>query len=400
MGFFQVHSALSDRMPMLIPKCGACGIYKGCNSPKMSVSGGGQRGILVLAEAPGGVEDDEGTQFVGPTGQLLRRAFDRLGVSLDEDCWKTNALICRPPSNRAPTSQEIDYCRPNLLRALRDCQPRLVIPLGAAAVKSLIGPLWREDVGLISQWVGWKIPLQRGNFWIAPNYHPSYVSRSEGEKNGAVVKIWFDRYLEEALSLSGRPWEDVPDYGSLVDVILNPEEASDRIDKMVHAGGAVSFDFETNMLKPDSADARIISCSVCWKGIETISYPWAGSAIGATGRLLRSDLPKIGANTKFEDRWCRRFFGVGVRNFVWDVMLSSHHLDNRRGITSVKFQAFVRLGQRPWDSEMKQYFESTDERGVNRISEVDLRSLLVYGGMDALMEYKLAEIQKKEMLQK
>ena len=90
--------------------------------------------------------------------------------------------------------------------------------------------------------------------------------------------------------------------------------------------------------------------------------------------------------------------GHPVRNWVWDTMLSAHHLDNRPGITSVKYQAFVRLGQEPWDTHIKPMLQSTDERGLNRVNEIPMRDLLLYCGMDSLIEYKLAELQKKEMM--
>jgi len=37
--------------------CKSCGLYKNCNSPKMKPSGEGLKGILIVGEAPGKVED-------------------------------------------------------------------------------------------------------------------------------------------------------------------------------------------------------------------------------------------------------------------------------------------------------------------------------------------------------
>ena len=77
-------------------------------------------------------------------------------------------------------------------------------------------------------------------------------------------------------------------------------------------------------------------------------------------------------------------------------MLNAHVLDNRRGITSVKFQAFVRLGQEDWSTAIRPFLEGDDANGVNRIRDVDTKTLLLYCGMDALMEFKIAELQRKE----
>src|ERR1022692_2317444 len=100
MGFFNKTGVTSSKKPLaLVPQCGSCGLYQTCLSPKMPVSGGGRRGILVVGESPGETEDRENTQFVGKTGNYLRSVLRDLDVNLDEDCWKTNSLICRPPGN-------------------------------------------------------------------------------------------------------------------------------------------------------------------------------------------------------------------------------------------------------------------------------------------------------------
>lgn len=397
-GFFSA-SEVKTKKPTsgsLIPKCGACGLYKGCNSPKMPVTGEGRKGILFIAEAPGEEEDRHNEQLIGEAGRLLRSVLLELDIDLDLDCWKTNAIICRPPGNRTPTEAEVDYCRPNVTKAIRELKPRIVIPLGGVAVRSLLAPYWRDNIKAISPWVGWQIPSQAINAWIAPTFHPSYVKRSEDNNEGPVVKLWFKRHLENAVSLRGRPWDRVPNYVDEVEVIKDTDKAARYIRKMIEKGGPVAFDYETNRLKPDPDNGEIVCCSVCWKGKKTIAYPWHGKAVEATAELLRSELPKWGANTKFEDRWSRAKLGVAVNNWQWDSMLSAHHLDNRRGITSVKFQAFVRLGQAVWDAHIKPFLETANAEGLNRIHEIDLRSLLLYCGLDSLMEYKICELQRIE----
>ena len=48
--------------------CEACGLYKGCLSPKMKYSGKGNLEVLIIAEAPGEKEDQKGTQLIGQAG--------------------------------------------------------------------------------------------------------------------------------------------------------------------------------------------------------------------------------------------------------------------------------------------------------------------------------------------
>lgn len=398
MGFFPASEAVSKPAPGLLAKCGVCGLDKRCRSPKMPYTGFGQRGILIVGEAPGDDEDLQGVPFVGRAGQLLKETLLEYGVDFDRDCWKTNANICRPENNRTPTAAEIDYCRPNLNKTIRELNPRMILPLGPAAVRSLLGPLWRENVGSMTQWAGWRIPLQPGNRWVCPNYHPAHVLNCADDPNGPVVRLWFKKYLERALLERDRPWGVVPDFDSMVRIELDPHAAAVWIDQRLAAGGVFSFDYETNMLKPDSGKARIVCCSICHNGQETIAFPWVGPVIDAMRRFVASQYPKIGANNKFEDRWTRAKLGVPVENFVWDCVLDAHILDNRELITSVKFQAFVRLGFSPWNDAVEPFLAASPDIGnaENRIHEVKLETLLKYCGLDALVEFLIAKDQKNE----
>ena len=400
-GFFDAAEVTRRPLASTSPRCGACGLYLGCRSPKMPVTGDGRLGVLIVAEAPGAEEDRRNEQLIGDAGQELRRVCRSIDIDLDRDCWKTNSLICRPPDNRKPTNNEIDYCRPNLTNAIRELQPKVIIPLGGTAIRSVLGPHWRDDVGDVTTWVGWKIPLHKPNVWVAPNYHPSYVLREEKDKSSIapVLKLWFSRHLEAAFALTDRPWVKVPDYASQIRIELDPAEAAKWIRSIIDRGGVTSFDYETNMLKPDSDEADIVSCAICWRGRETVAYPMIGDAIHATKQYLLSPLPKIGANEKFEDRWSRAKLGCAVVNGVWDCMQSAHHLDCRQGITSVKFQGFVRLGQEPWDVSIKPYLTAEGGNTKNRIRQADLRTLLLYNGLDSLVEYHTGGIQRAEMLQ-
>jgi len=383
-----------------LPQCGACGLKKTCKSPMMPVTGNGRRKVLVVAEAPGKIEDERNEQLVGPAGLFLREVLDEIGVDLDGDCWKTNALICRPPNNENPTTEQIEYCRPNLTKTLDEFDPDVVIPLGDAAIRCVIGPYWKEDTGSVSKWAGWQIPHIKTNKWICPTYHPSYVMRQK-ESNAReypVLRLWFKKHLESAFSLQGKPWQNQPNYVDDVEVLYDVEQAARRIRAFVSEGGASSFDLETNRLKPDNDNAQIVSCAICWKGKQTIAFPWVGDAITAVREYVVSPHPKIGANNKFEERWIRKVLGVEINNWVWDCMLSAHHLDCRPDITSVKFQAFVRLGVDLWNHSVESLLTSTDADGLNRVKEIPLSELLLYNGLDALYEYLVAGSQRKEML--
>lgn len=395
-GFFPESTLISKPPLSLIPKCGACGLHKTCQSPKMPPSGKGRRKVLIVGEAPGAHEDEQGVQFVGKAGQFLQERLNELGVRMRTDCYITNALICRPPGNKIENKNAVDYCRPNLLRTLEELEPHTVVLLGGTAVRSLVGALWKEDVGPLERWVGWNIPCTKPNVWICPTYHPSYLLRSHDK----VLDRLFMQHLEAAFAHEERPWEQVPDYGSQVEVILDPDVAARAIREITEAGGPTAFDYETTGLKPEYEGVEAVCASICWRGVRTIAYPWHGEAIKATGEYLASDrCTKIASNLKHEDRWTRHIFGHPVRGWLWDTMLAAHVLDNREGgICGLKFQAFVRLGAESYNDHIEQFMQARKGKHVNRVKqEIEISQLLRYCGIDTLLEYLLAKKQMKDM---
>ncbi len=405
-GFYSGAAAPPRAREFHSPQCDACKLYRGCNSPKMLVNGRGRRKILVVGEAPGKDEDEQGVPFVGKAGQLLRREMSSFDVDLEEDCWVTNCIICRPPRNRTPTDKEVSYCRPNLLKAVRELKPEKVLLFGKTAVQGLIGWLWREDVGPMARWLGWHIPERKTNAWVCPLWHPSYVSREQGDydgrrgKNAELVMMLFRQHLKAALELEGRPWpKGPPDVEKRVEVCMDVRRAAQFLRGIVEKGGRVAFDYETNMKKPWHPEARIHTCAVCWNGRATVAYPWDGEAIAATRELLVSDLPKSAHNLKFEDEWTLEHLGVRVKNWSWCSMQAAHVLDNRQGITSLKFQALVKLGVGPYDEDISPFLKSDKPGGYakNRIDEAPLDKLLLYNGADAYLEYRLEDDQREEM---
>lgn len=385
-----------------IPRCGACGLLKLCQHPKMAVTGEGKRRVLLVGEVPGLNEDAQNKQFVGKAGKFLRRTLHSIGVEPDTDCWFTNAVICctTTPGGkiRNPTDNEIGFCRPNLTNTLNALKPDVVILLGGVAIKSLIGMIWKEDLGKdsVGKWVGWKIPSHKPCAWICPTWHPSFLVRSD--EDPVLVRI-FTKHLEDAFALSGKPWGGrSPDYKAKVRVVLNPADAAQHVYKFIDNGKPVAWDLETTTLKPDGPDAEIVCCSVS-DGDTSVAFPWHGEAIEATLELLGCEVPKIGFNEKFERRWILAQHGKRVKRCGHDGMLATHVMDNRSGICSLKFQAFVRLGVGPYEEHIKPYFQTKTKSGneKNRIRECPLPQLLEYCALDSLFEWEVGNLQAREM---
>lgn len=395
-GFFSTSTLTGSKKRIsLIAHCGSCRLHNTCKSPKMKPTGKGLKKILIVNEAPGEEDDRRGTQLVGKEGQALRKILWRLGIDLDRDCWMTSAVACCPPKHLPPTDEQIIACAPTLFKYLGTIDPNVVILLGGASVQSVIGTLRNEKLDNRAAWMGWQIPYQELNTWICPTYHPSYFLRKQ---DSLIEKLMKDQLQKAIRKRAAKPWKNVPDYKSTVELIFRPREASSTLKEIQKKGGTIAFDYETNALKPEYEGAELVSCSVCWEGRKTIAYPLAGEAIEATKELLASPIKKIACNLKFEHRWTKYKLGVNIKNWIWDTMLAAHVLDHREGITSLKFQAFVLLGQKSYNDNIEPFLSSKSKKTrLNRINEIDTEDLLLYNGMDALLEYKVAMKQMKQM---
>lgn len=395
MGFFKLSEVQAKKPVATAPRCGACGLYKTCASPKMRPNGPAKARIMIVGEAPGQSEDEQGIPFVGKSGEYLRNAVDRVGFDLD-DAVLTNSIICRPPGNKTPSEKEIEYCSPNLRETIRSEKPEVIVTLGYSALKAVIGSYWNREIGAMERWVGWQIPLE--NHWICPTYHPSFLLRMEDRMLDRI----FEKHLRDAFAIKQMP-PLRPDYESSIELLYEASNINRRVREFCRKPRA-AFDFETTCLKPEYQHARIVSCSIS-DGRETIAFPWSESVRDATSEFIKSPCKKIASNLKMEERWCLEFLGHGVNAWEWDVMLATHCLDNRPGICSLKFQSFVRLGVSSYNENVDPYLEGRGRKTnhvdsksghYNRIDEVGMKTLLTYNGMDSILEYELAVVQMED----
>jgi DNA polymerase len=121
--------------------------FTGCKKCPLSstrktfVFGSGNAGasVMVIGEAPGAEEDDQGLPFVGAAGQLLTSMLSAIKLDRNKDVFIANVLKCRPPENRNPESSEIITCLPLLKRQIEIIQPKAILLLGRIAAHSLLG---------------------------------------------------------------------------------------------------------------------------------------------------------------------------------------------------------------------------------------------------------------------
>lgn len=363
----------------------------------MPVTGSGKYPILFLGEAPGQTEDEQNEQFVGKAGMCLRNMLAEIGLDID-DCWKHNSFICRPEGNKAD-DKYVEYCRPNLTAVVKRLKPKVIVPMGSSAILSAIGPEWGGDLGTVKRWVGWRIPSPMHNAWVCPTYHPSYVFRTNEDAPlvAEVVKhlsAAFDALESPATPLNANL------LANGIEIITDPKEGARRIASLAkQTCFLVAFDYETTGLKPELPEHRIHSASFASTSNECFSTLIDESCHDALREFLTNAAPKVASNLKFEERWSRRKLGVPVKNWKHDTMLSAHYGDNRDGITSIKFQTYVRYGIGDYNSTIKHYLETDDKNAnaLNTIHKAPVKDSLRYGGLDSLFELMVAQEQMQEL---
>lgn len=403
--------------PRTLPRCGDCRLFEnGCQSPKMTYDGKGERGIMVAGEAPGLNEDQQGRPFVGPSGELVRETLARHGVNFRKDCWIVNALRCRPSeSNKIPDDRMIDHCRPMTVKDIETLKPKVILLLGKEAVRSVIAWTWGvPSPGGAGRWAGFKVPDRRTNAWLFPTFHPSFVLRQSRQRDN-VPNLLFDKHVGAACKIKSRPWPDgPPDPDDGITVEHDPRKAALLVKELTSEPGPISFDFETETLKPHGPHARVVCCGIS-TGKGTVAFPWAGEAAEAVKDVLRNPelAPKVVANVFMENGWTTVNLGVKPRGWWWDVVIAAHLLDNGgaerskkgnekgRNVTGLKFQAYAHLGVPVYNQRVEDYLKPADKGGggnaPNRIRELDLGTVLRYCAIDSQSTYDLARLQMRRV---
>jgi len=152
--------------------------------------------VMLIGEAPGRDEDLQGRPFVGRAGQLLDRMLR--SISLDPaDVYITNVVYWRPPGNRNPSPQEVEACRPFLMRQTELVAPEIMVLLGGAAAKHILG----TSEGIMKLRGKWRdISMGGHNCRAIATLHPAYLLRSPLGKRLA----WRDLLMiHDALDGSG-----------------------------------------------------------------------------------------------------------------------------------------------------------------------------------------------------
>ena len=171
-----------------VATCRACTL---CETRKQTVFGVGHPSAhwMIVGEAPGEQEDNQGEPFVGSSGQLLDAMLQALGLTRNQgppskQVYIANTVKCRPPKNRNPTPNELRTCEPYLRRQIALVKPRVILAMGRFAVQSLLRT--DEAIGRLRE----RVHALEGTPLVV-TYHPAYLLRNPIDK----ARVWDDLCL-------------------------------------------------------------------------------------------------------------------------------------------------------------------------------------------------------------
>ena len=152
-------------------ECAQCRECALCQTRHSVVFGTGnpQAEVLLVGEAPGANEDEQGIPFVGRGGQLLDDMLEMVGLDRTK-VYIANIVKCRPPQNRDPLNVEQDACIGYLRRQTALMKPKILVCLGRIAAKAII----KENFKITAEHGQW---FERGGVQMTAIYHPAALLR-------------------------------------------------------------------------------------------------------------------------------------------------------------------------------------------------------------------------------
>lgn len=384
--------------------CLECGLFRDAKNPRMKVTGKGKKRILNIGGFMPDTDDFQNEHWQSKAGKLLKLEYKKLGIDIEEDCWNYNATQCYSPY---ANGFSITCCRRKVKEVIKKYKPHIIMAFGEESVESLLGNKLKSFSSNINKWRGFHAPDREYKAFVCPVFHPGmFIKNSRGRKKYVLLDDLQEEYstiwrqdLKNALECLNKKLPKNQDYEEQVQIITDL-----RILENIKEG-VVAFDYKTTGLKPYAKGHRIVSASVCdGDNCYAFMMPKLYKERKPFLNILTNPKNYISShNFSFEKMWTEHRLLTKIKNEFWDSQLAAHILDNRKGITGLKFQSYVEIGLEDYSSHIDTYIKSSDgesSNSFNKIMElvdVDKHSLLLYNGLDSLAGYKLTEIQMKKM---
>ena len=142
--------------------------------------------LMLVGEAPGEQETLQRMPFVGKAGKNLDIFLQVLALAR-EQIYITNVVKFRPVkahprtgslSNRPPTREEIELCRPLLMQEIEIIRPRVVVTLGNTPLRTCTDN-WRIAIGAVHG-TAFAMQAHGHSCDLFALYHPASIIYNRG----------------------------------------------------------------------------------------------------------------------------------------------------------------------------------------------------------------------------
>jgi len=279
--------------------------------------------LVLVGEAPGAREEESGTPFVGPAGNLLDECLDDAGISRN-DIYITNVVKVRPPGNKIKDLHLIGYkiedFIPQLISELQTINPNCVLLFGNTPLEWLTG-----NRG-IEKYRGSILPCRLTHHKCVASIHPAALLHEAGEgmkswKDLALIKHDVKRSLEQS------KFPEIRSPARTLEVARNSLDVYRFLERYNNAPFCAS-DVETSKTIP-------ICTSFAFNNWHSISIPLLDKSIPdhdlceiwKTLAEFYADCKTrlIAQNGKFDEKRCRQI-GLKWHDLYFDTMLAWHTL--------------------------------------------------------------------------
>lgn len=327
--------------------------------------------VLVIGEAPGKEEEEQGLRFVGKSGRMLRDCLEQAGFRVDRDIHFENACRCRPTKpdggNRTPDGKEISTCYELYLSKEIERFQNIIL-VGKIPELSILGKTKAALRGNVFSFKGKR---------IAATYHPAYVLRMKHPTPEIEEHFISDLKFFHNVFMEGYE----PKY-TLIDIDDN--KAKDKCLQDITDSQDVIFDIETTGLSLDSIITVVGVGSDTGTYVIPISGKYAGNKDFVRKLFSFTDKTYVGYNVQFD-------YNVMMANGLCDrglkladAMIIEHLLDMEKDREDFKLKtAAVNSGFR-WSRLV-----------INPASPDKFEDLFPYNAEDTINTRRLYRLKRK-----
>lgn len=334
-----------------LKECPQCAFFHGGRLPQVYGEYGKDKNkvrLILIGEAPGETEAENGRPFTGKAGGALRAILAKLNLPSSQ-CLITNVVKCRPDHNRTPKQSETEHCRCLLDWELAQFPGVPVVTLGKVASNAVLG---------LNSAIG---KLQGGRFdvdgrAVYPTFHPAYGLR----KPSALPHIAED--IQAAIS-DVRGTAPMPTTTELLSrAAFNCLTTT--------TGQFLVLDIETEGgegkggLSPFRTDCKVLMLGLKWAGNDATMHFTHPKDIAAACQWLNKHaegLRLVGHNLKFDLLWLLQHFSLSeeaVASFiVWDTMVVYSMLDEEAPSIALKSLCMRLFNVPDWSNKMHEHLQ-------------------------------------------